>query len=236
MDLRDKYGVNKNLYKEVICPVCGQLTLDSFWICENCFWECDDPSIPENEESPPNHCSVLQYKARAGRKLAFLLRHSTDPQFINLDGGWANVEDITKKMFIGKNFLEQIVGNDKKQRFAFDETKTKIRANQGHSIKGVIIEPIKATPPDILYHGTATRFLERIMQEGLKPMGRNFVHLSSDIETAKKVGSRHGKPVVLIVDAKQFYEDTNKLFLSQNGIWQAEFIESKYISRKDFNE
>lgn len=168
-------------------------------------------------------------KTNTSKKLSFLLRHSKEPLYINLNGGWADVDTILKALKIKLPTLIDVVASDSKGRFSFDETGTKIRANQGHSIKGVIIEPIKATPPDVLYHGTATRFLEKIMQKGLKPMKRNFVHLSSDIETAKKVGSRHGKPIVLIIDAKRFSEDGNKLFLSPNGIWQAEFIESKYI-------
>lgn len=168
-------------------------------------------------------------KTNTSKKLSFLLRHSKEPLYINLNGGWADVDTILKALKIKLTDLKDIVVNDSKGRFSFDETGTKIRANQGHSIKGVIIEHIKATPPDVLYHGTATRFLEKIMQEGLKPMKRNFVHLSADIETAKKVGSRHGKPIVLTVDVKQFYKDGNKLFLSPNGIWQTEFIESKYI-------
>ena len=76
MDLRDKYGLNKNLYSEVICPVCGQITLDTYWICENCFWECDDPNISDSEESGPNGCTVLEYKEKMSKYLAFLLRHS----------------------------------------------------------------------------------------------------------------------------------------------------------------
>ncbi len=164
------------------------------------------------------------------RKLAFLLRHCNKPRFICLDGGWADVEDIINQLHINKENLEQIVVNDEKQRFSFDDTKTKIRANNGHSISGVTIETIKKEPPEILYHGTATRFLESIMVEGLKPMNRLNVQLSVDYETAYKVGSRHGDPVVLEIRALDFVKDGNSLLLSPNGVWQTEYISSKFIS------
>lgn len=235
MDLRDKYGVDKRVFSEVTCPVCGKPTLDSFWICENCFWECDDPNIAPDVESGPNHCTVSEYKEKMSRKLAFLLRHSKNPRFINLQGGWADVDVITKEMFIGKNFLEQIVANDEKGRFSFDSAKTKIRANNGHSISGVVIETIKKQPPEILYHGTAARFLESIMSEGLKPMNRLNVQLSVDLETALKVGSRHGEPVVLEIKAEDFVNDGNSLLLSPNGVWLAAYIPKEYLKIHEQN-
>ena len=90
-------------------------------------------------------------------------------------------------------------------------------------------------PPELLYHGTATRFLDSIMREGLKPMNRQFVHISPDIETAIKTGKRHGKPVVLIINAKQFVSDGNELYLSANGVWQAKAVPTKYFEVQYIN-
>ncbi len=163
------------------------------------------------------------------KKLSFLLRHCKEPLYISLDGGWAEVDAVLKVLLIDRNCLEQIVYSDSKGRFSFNKDKNKIRANQGHSIKGVVIKNLKNVPPEVLYHGTATCFLDNIMQEGLKPIKRNFVHLSTDTETAIKVGSRHGKPIVLAVDVTKYVFDGNKLFLSPNGIWQAETILPKYL-------
>jgi putative RNA 2'-phosphotransferase len=145
-------------------------------------------------------------------KLSYLLRHSTNPQYIDFDGGWADTQEIIKALkkydeSFNIDTLERIVAEDQKGRYSFNDNHTKIRANQGHSIPGVIIEMTTPEPPEILYHGTATRFLDSIMVEGLKPMSRQFVHISPDYETAVNVGSRHGKPVVLAFRAKDYVND-----------------------------
>lgn len=168
-------------------------------------------------------------------KLSYLLRHSTNPQYIDLDGGWADTQGIIKALqkFDGSfniDTLKKIVAEDKKGRYSFNDNHTKIRANQGHSIPDVIIEMSQPKPPEFLYHGTATKFLDSIMAEGLKPMNRQFVHISPDYETAVKVGSRHGTPVVLEFRAKEFVDDGNSLFLSANGVWQAKLVPTKYLS------
>ena len=85
-------------------------------------------------------------------------------------------------------------------------------------------------PPEFLYHGTATRFLDTIMKDGLKPMTRQFVHISPDYETAVKVGGRHGKPVVLKIRAKDFVDDGNELYRSSNGVWQAKAVPPEYLT------
>lgn len=169
------------------------------------------------------------------KKLSFLLRHSKDPLYIDLNGGWADVDtiiDVLKQRFSETNLqiLEEIVAADEKGRYSFNESHDKIRANQGHSIPGVIIEMEQPSPPELLYHGTAERFHSSIMDEGLKPGTRQFVHISSDYETAVKVGSRHGKPVVLIINAKKFTDDGNELYISPNGVWQARYVPPKYFT------
>lgn len=164
-----------------------------------------------------------------GRKLAFLLRHSQDPLYISLDGGWAQVSVITKALNISRAQLDEIVATDNKQRYMYDEHKQRIRACQGHSIPGVVVDMEQPEPPEYLYHGTATRFLDVIMKEGLKPMSRQWVHLSKDVETAHNVGSRHGTPIILRFAAQRFVADGYPLYRALNGVWQAKEVPVEYL-------
>ena len=163
------------------------------------------------------------------RKLAFLLRHSQDPLYISLDGGWAKVSEITKALSISRAQLDEIVATDEKGRYMYDEHKQRIRACQGHSIPGVQVEMEQPEPPEYLFHGTATRFLDTIMREGLRPMSRQWVHLSKDYETAVNVGSRHGAPIVLRVNAQQLVADGYQLYRSLNGVWQIKEVPAQYL-------
>lgn len=167
---------------------------------------------------------------KIGRKLAYMLRHSQDPLYISLNGGWAEVSTIIKALNISRAELDEIVANDNKGRYMYDTHKQRIRACQGHSIPGVQVEMIQLEPPEFLYHGTATKYLDVIMAEGLKPMSRQWVHLSSDHETAVNVGSRHGTPVVLRINAQQFVADGHQLYCSLNGVWQAKHVPAKYLT------
>lgn len=166
---------------------------------------------------------------KTSKRLSHVLRHCQSPLYIDLNGGWASVNTILKILDITRTQLDEIVATDAKTRYSYDDTGTKIRANQGHSIPGVIVEMDRPTPPEFLYHGTATRFLESIMQEGLKPMKRQWVHISSDYETAISVGKRHGNPIVLRVSAQQFVADGHELYLSANGVWQARAVPPSYL-------
>ncbi|MDE5778838.1 MAG: RNA 2'-phosphotransferase [Lachnospiraceae bacterium] len=127
--------------------------------------------------------------------ISLVLRHKPDAANIALDEhGWANVEELLSGINetgrkIDMDILEEIVATDNKQRYSFNQGKTLIRANQGHSVP-VDVELKMQEPPEFLYHGTATRFLDNIINEGLKPMSRLYVHLSKDTETALKVGKR----------------------------------------------
>ena len=166
--------------------------------------------------------------------ISLILRHKPETIGINLDEhGWANVEELINGIKksgkeIDMDILEEIVRTDNKQRYSFNEDKRFIRANQGHSIK-VDVELKEMQPPDFLYHGTAIKSMESIMDEGLKPMSRLYVHLSSDYNTAINVGKRHGDPVVLKIDAKRMYEDGNKFYVSENGVWLTEYVGKKYM-------
>lgn len=131
---------------------------------------------------------------------------------------------------INRELLEEIVRTDNKQRYSFNEDKTLIRANQGHSIP-VDVGLKEQEPPELLYHGTAAGFLSSIEREGLKPMGRLYVHLSKDAETAVNVGKRHGKPVVLKIHSGGMYRDGQVFYLSENGVWLTKKVEPKYFEQ-----
>ncbi len=168
--------------------------------------------------------------------ISLVLRHKPDAAGITLDEhGWANVQELLdginntkRKIDIGS--LEEIVRTDNKQRYSFNEDKTLIRANQGHSIP-VDVELKEEMPSEFLYHGTADRFIKSIMEEGLKPMSRLYVHLSKDIETANKVGKRHGKPAILKVHSGQMYREGIEFFLSENGVWLTKRVDVKYLEQ-----
>lgn len=166
--------------------------------------------------------------------ISLALRHKPDVAGIQLDEhGWANVDELLNGINntgrnIDMDILEEIVRTDNKQRYSFNDDKTLIRANQGHSIP-VDVELEEKQPPQYLYHGTADGFLYSIMTDGLKPMSRLYVHLSQDEETAMKVGKRHVKPVVLMIRSNVMYNDGVKFYLSQNGVWLTKYVDRKYI-------
>lgn len=165
-----------------------------------------------------------------GKHLAFLLRHDKDA-FDNgvIDKhGWREIKELVKNQGYTKELIDEIVNTNNKQRYEYNDSKTKIRARQGHSIN-VDVELTEATPPPILYHGTSTKFLESIYKQGIVKGGRLYVHLSKDEETALKVGSRHGKPFVLAINAEQMTNDGIKFYLSNNGVWLTDYVDSKYI-------
>ncbi len=165
-----------------------------------------------------------------------VLRHRPEDAGIGLDEhGWADVEALIAGVNaagkrIDRKILEEIVRTDKKQRYSFNENGTLIRANQGHSIP-VDVELAKLEPPEYLYHGTAYRFLESIRQQGLLPMSRLYVHLSGDVETARVVGKRHGRPVVLKIHSGDMHRDGFPFYRSQNGVWLAKKVDAKYFEQ-----
>ena len=162
---------------------------------------------------------------KISRKISFLLRHKegyTD------DKGYVLVSKLIEDAGITYDDLYRIVKEDDKKRYSFSEDHKRIKANQGHSTR-INLELKEAIPPDILYHGTADRFLKSILKEGIKKMSRDYVHLSADMGTAYKVGSRHGKPALLVINAKQMVKDGVKFFISENGVWLVEHVEEKYI-------
>lgn len=166
--------------------------------------------------------------------ISLILRHQPDKIGIKLDEhGWADVRELISGInksgkAIDMEMLERIVSEDDKQRYSFNADCTKIRANQGHSVK-VDVELKECQPPDVLYHGTAERFISSIKAEGIKSKSRLYVHLSSDESTAVKVGSRHGAPRVLLIDAAKMYVDGFRFYLSENGVWLTENVPAEYL-------
>ncbi|WP_343090162.1 RNA 2'-phosphotransferase [Clostridioides difficile] len=166
--------------------------------------------------------------------ISLILRHKPETIGIKLDDyGYADVNELIEKINnTGRNInieiLEQIVKEDNKQRYSFNDDKSKIRANQGHSIN-VNVELRELEPPKYLYHGTATRFLDNIKNEGIIKQSRLYVHLSRDIDIAVKVGKRHGTPVILKINTGKMYENGYKFYLSENNVWLCEYIPFKYV-------
>jgi putative RNA 2'-phosphotransferase len=166
--------------------------------------------------------------------LSLVLRHSPQTIQLHLDeNGWAAVEAlITKCAANGNAFtlpeLEEVVASNDKQRFSFNETHTHIRANQGHSI-AVELGLAPCEPPEFLYHGTVPKFLEAIRSGGLHKMQRQHVHLSKERDTAEKVASRRGSPVILRVNSGLMQKDGIVFYLSDNGVWLTDHVPVTYI-------
>jgi len=170
---------------------------------------------------------------KTSKFLSLVLRHKPETIGLELDvNGWVGVKELLKKLpqhaSLNMMDLEEVVATNNKKRFEFNEGKTKIRARQGHSINVDLgLEP--KVPPCFLYHGTATRFVDSIKKEGLIKGSRQHVHLSSNHETAVKVGGRHGKVMVLTVRAKDMSEKGFVFYLSNNGVWLTDHVPFEYV-------
>ena len=168
------------------------------------------------------------------RFISLILRHKPETIGISLDEhGWADVNELINGINrsirkLDMERLERIVAEDEKQRYSFNEDKTLIRANQGHSIP-VDVELEEIVPPETLYHGTGEKYTSSIDEQGLIPKSRLYVHLSGDIETAKKVGARHGKPVLYIVKSGQMHADGYIFYRSVNGVWLTKEVPVEYL-------
>lgn len=174
---------------------------------------------------------------RLSKRLSKWLRH--DPHGIGLEpdaAGWVPVDVLLRQAngagtTITREDLVAVVARNNKQRYEFDETGTSIRARQGHSIP-VDLGYSATEPPSILFHGTAEHLVEVIMAEGLRPMRRHAVHLSADVETARTVGGRHGRPVVFDVAAERMYRDGQSFYRTGNGVWLVDAVLPRYLARR----
>ncbi|MBD2768872.1 RNA 2'-phosphotransferase [Hymenobacter sp. BT664] len=176
----------------------------------------------------------LKQNTRLSKFLSLHLRHTPEAIGLSLqEGGWVGVDELLAAcaahgVSISRSQLtELVVGNDKR-RFAFDAVGTRIRAQQGHSVE-VDLQLTPAVPPAVLYHGTAPAALPAIRREGLQKMNRHHVHLSPDEETARRVGARRGKPVILVTDAQALHTAGVVFYESGNGVWLVDQVPPQYL-------
>ncbi len=170
--------------------------------------------------------------------LSLVLRHQPELIGIELDiNGWTDVDILIEKanqhgVIFDKALLELVVDTNPKKRFALNDSRTQIRANQGHSVP-IDLGLDSQTPPDILYHGTAEQSASAILESGLDKRSRQHVHLSADLDTARKVGQRHGKPFIFIVLAGQMAREGHTFYLSDNGVWLTDHVPARYLTVQD---
>ncbi|MCT7966264.1 RNA 2'-phosphotransferase [Laspinema sp. D1] len=174
---------------------------------------------------------------KISKYLSYHLRHHPEEIGLELEpGGWVPVEALLaaaqRDQFpITRSELELVVKTSNKQRFSFDSTGTRIRANQGHSIPiDLQLDPI--CPPDILYHGTGEQAVDSILAQGLQKRTRHHVHLSPDIDTARQVGMRHGKPVVFTIKSAEMHQNGHLFYCSDNGVWLVDEVPPEYLLRR----
>jgi putative RNA 2'-phosphotransferase len=171
---------------------------------------------------------------RVSKFLSYVLRH--EPASIGLvldESGWSSISELIALSQaidtpLSRELIESVVATSDKQRFAISDDGMRIRANQGHSVS-VELGLSASRPPVSLYHGTATRFLDSILAEGLRRGSRQYVHLSSDVPNATRVGQRHGKPMVLEVRAAALFDAGKPFYLSDNGVWLTEGVPPEFL-------
>lgn len=177
-------------------------------------------------------------KKRISKFLSLVLRHQ--PEYIDLNlntNGWADIDELiqkskSKKLHFTFEELEEIVETNDKQRFAFNDDKSQIRANQGHSVKSIDLQLEAIVPPELLYHGTVDRFLDSIRDLGLQKRSRQHVHLSEEIDTATKVGSRRGTPVILSIRSLDMHQQGFEFYCSENNVWLTDHVPAEFIEFK----
>lgn len=173
---------------------------------------------------------------KTSKMLSRILRHDPGAVGVALDpAGWVEVDTLLAALGrhgrpLSRAELDHVVATNNKRRFAYSADGRSIRASQGHTVEVDLGLPATA-PPDVLFHGTAERTLRSILAEGLRPMSRQDVHLSADTDTAVKVGSRHGRPVVLEVDAAAMAADGHEFRVSANGVWLTDAVPVRYLRR-----
>ena len=171
---------------------------------------------------------------RISKFLSLVLRHQPEKINIALDeNGWTEVTTLIEQanknnVKLSREILEEVVANNNKKRFAFNSDKTKLRASQGHSI-AVDLNYTSQIPPAVLYHGTSERALKSILETGLHKQNRHHVHLSTDVVTARNVGQRHGKPVVLRIEAEAMAQNGYLFYLSENQVWLTDHVPTSYL-------
>lgn len=167
--------------------------------------------------------------------LSLVLRHQPEVVGMKLDPeGWLPIDELIQNANrtgneLSLELLHEVVASCEKKRFSLSDDGLKIRANQGHSVPDVELNLEQSTPPELLFHGTVAAFIDSIREKGLLKRARNHVHLSADIETAKKVGARRGKPVILTIRSKAMHESGHLFYLSANGVWLTDAVPAQFI-------
>lgn len=171
---------------------------------------------------------------RASKFMSLVLRHEPGAIGLSLDPhGWASIDDLVRcssgsRTPLSRDLILEIAATSDKQRFRISDDGLRIRASHGHSID-VDLELVAREPPEILHHGTAKRFLASILAEGLRPGARRHVHLSTDHETALRVGQRHGEPLVLLVLSRELWLAGTSFYLSDNGVWLTDLVPPRFL-------
>lgn len=174
-------------------------------------------------------------QTKISKYLSKHLRHRPERLGLTLaPGGWVGVDQLLSacaahQFPLTRTELEHVVATNDKQRFSFDQTRTRIRANQGHSVE-IDLELQPQIPPEVLYHGTGQKSVPAILQSGLLKMSRHHVHLSKDVETARKVGMRHGRPVILTIAASTMHQARFTFYCSENGVWLVDEVPPPYLT------
>lgn len=167
--------------------------------------------------------------------LSLVLRHQPEVIGMRLDSeGWLPIDELIENANrrgnkISLELLHEVVASCEKKRFSLSDDGLRIRANQGHSVPDVELNLEPVAPPIQLFHGTVAAFIESIREQGLLKRSRNHVHLSADIETAKKVGARRGKPLILTIRAAAMHESGYSFYLSANGVWLTDTVPVSFI-------
>jgi putative RNA 2'-phosphotransferase len=166
--------------------------------------------------------------------LSLVLRHSPEEFGLRLDEeGWVEIDELLAAASrsgrkLARSLLERVVRENDKLRFTLSSDGRRIRANQGHSVAVDLgLQPVE--PPELLYHGTVAKFLDSIRASGLVRGTRQYVHLSPDVETARKVGQRRGQPVILVVETGRMWQDGHLFYRSENGVWLTEQVPPEYL-------
>lgn len=235
------YAINETSIEEMgdcifsLLALCSEMEIDAVEALDHALEKyrnrCCDRSNPEQRKEPDK-----MGLTETSKFLSLILRHKPEVIGISLDEhGWAEVDEliagINRTRKFDKEMLEEIVRTDSKQRYSFNEDKTLIRANQGHSIPvDVQLDAVK--PPETLWHGTGEKYVSSIDQIGLISKSRLYVHISGDIETAYKVGQRHGKPVIYKVLAGKMSEDGYTFYRSKNGVWLIKEVPVRYLEKQ----
>lgn len=169
------------------------------------------------------------------KAVSFILRHGAEKMGLGITSqGWVRVAkvitEVRKKIpSFTQATLEQIVREDEKGRYSFNDAMDEIRANQGHSIESVKITFEKKVPPVKLFHGTSLKNYELIRKSGIQKMNRHHVHLTDNLETAASVGIRHGSQVIIEINVPKMLIDGIEFFVSENGVWLVDFVDPKYF-------